>query len=112
MDQRKMEAIWIGRCQPCSGATLLPPVDQLLLQVHQGYSKMVASLADFLNKNSPWCWKEKQLLPFDKLKTIISIESILKLSNFELPIVMQTIASTNGMGGVFVQEGHPLAFDI
>lgn len=44
---------------------------------------------------------------FDKLKTAVASEPVLRLPDFEV----QTDASDRAIGGVLVQEGHPVAFE-
>ena len=67
---------------------------------------MVAPLTDLLKKDQPWGWKEEQRMAFEKLKTAISSESVLKLPDFEEPFEVHTDASDRAIGGVLVQDGH------
>lgn len=70
------------------------------------YYKVVIALTDLLKKNWPWGWDEDQKWAFEKLKAIISSETLLKLPDFEV----HTDASDKAVVGVLVQEGHPVAF--
>ena len=77
----------------------------------KGYSKMVASLTDLLKKDQVWQWNLECQAAFDELKGAISSEPVLRLPNLELPFEVQTDASDRALGGVLVQEGHPVAFE-
>ena len=50
-------------------------------------------------------------MAFESLKETISIEPVLLLPNLDLPFEVQTYASDIALGGVLVQEGHPVAFE-
>ena len=49
---------------------------------------------------------------FDKLKLVVSSEPVLCLPDFEKPFEVHNDASDRALGGVLVQEGHPIAFEI
>ncbi|XP_047270380.1 uncharacterized mitochondrial protein AtMg00860-like [Capsicum annuum] len=51
-----------------------------------GYSKKAAALTDLPKKDVKWVWSEK-CTAFHTLKDAIDSEPILRLPNFELPIV-------------------------
>uniref|UniRef100_A0A3Q7IVH0 Reverse transcriptase/retrotransposon-derived protein RNase H-like domain-containing protein n=1 Tax=Solanum lycopersicum TaxID=4081 RepID=A0A3Q7IVH0_SOLLC len=53
----------------------------------------------------------KFIAAFQNLKNAITSEPILKLPDFELPFEVHTDASDKEIGGVLVQEGHPVAFE-
>ncbi|XP_055835195.1 uncharacterized protein LOC129903678 [Solanum dulcamara] len=76
-----------------------------------GYSKKAASLMDLLKKDVLWVWSDKHDSAFKMLKEVIASEPILRLSDFELPFEVHTNASNKDVGGVLVQEGHPVAFE-
>ena len=64
-----------------------------------------------LKKDTKWVSSEQCDKAFQNLKKAIASEQILKLPNFELPFEVHTDASDKAIGGVLVQEGHPLAFE-
>ncbi|KAG6520213.1 hypothetical protein ZIOFF_017251 [Zingiber officinale] len=76
-----------------------------------GYSKKAAPLTDLLKKNMRWDWSDACKEAFEKLKAAIASEPVLRLPDFELPFEIHTDASDRAIGGVLVQEGHPVAFE-
>ena len=50
-------------------------------------------------------------MAFESLKEAISTELVLWLPDLDLPFEVQTDASDRALGGVLVQEGHPVAFE-
>ena len=50
-------------------------------------------------------------MAFEGLKEAISTEPVLRLPDLDLPFEVQTDASDRALGGVLVQEGHPMAFE-
>ena len=50
-------------------------------------------------------------MAFEGLKEAISTEPVLRLPDLDLPFEVQTDASDRALGGVLVQEGHPVAFE-
>ena len=77
----------------------------------KGYSKIVCPLTDLLKKERKWEWDTECQAAFKKLKDEITSEPILRLPDLELPFVMHTNVSNRALGGVLVQEGHPIAFE-
>jgi hypothetical protein len=74
------------------------------------YAKQTAPLTDLLKKDRPWHWSDQCQPAFDKLKDAVASEPFLRLPNFELPFEVHTDASNKAIGGVLVQEGHPIAY--
>lgn len=77
----------------------------------QGYSKKVAALTDLLKKDRKWVWSADCQEAFDNLKQAVASQPVLRLPDFELPFEVHTDASDRALGGVLVQEGHPVAFE-
>ncbi|RVW30894.1 Transposon Tf2-12 polyprotein [Vitis vinifera] len=77
----------------------------------KGYSKMVSPLTDLLKKDNQWDWSMQCQMAFESLKEAISTEPVLRLPDLDLPFEVQTDASDRALGGVLVQEGHPVAFE-
>ncbi|KAG8377407.1 hypothetical protein BUALT_Bualt08G0029800 [Buddleja alternifolia] len=75
------------------------------------YSSRAAPLTDLLKKNKPWVWSEACQLAFEDLKAAVSEEPVLALPNFEKMFELHTDASDFAIGGVLMQEGHPIAFE-
>ncbi|KAB5520150.1 hypothetical protein DKX38_024469 [Salix brachista] len=48
---------------------------------------------------------------FEKLKTVVASTPVLGLSDFEKTFKVHTDASDKAIGGVLVQDGHPIAFE-
>ena len=76
-----------------------------------GYSKVASALTDLLKKERKWEWDAECQAAFQKLKDAITSEPVLRLPNLELPFEVHTDASDMALGGVLVQEGHPVAFE-
>lgn len=77
----------------------------------KGYSKRAAPLTDLLKKNIPWDWNEKCQKAFEELKHAVSEEPVLMLPDYSKPFEVQTDASDFAIGGVLMQERHPIAFE-
>ncbi|KAI3453949.1 hypothetical protein Pfo_010612 [Paulownia fortunei] len=77
----------------------------------QGYSARAAPLIDLLKKGKTWEWSEKCQHAFDDLKAAVSSEPVLALPDFDKPFELHTDASDFAIGGVLMQEGHPIAFE-
>ena len=75
------------------------------------YSKIASALTDLLKKERKWEWDAECQAAFQKLKDAITSEIVLRLPNFELPFEVHMDASNRALGGVLVQEGHPVAFE-
>ena len=56
-------------------------------------------------------WTDACQEAFEKLKAAVSSEPVLLLPNFELPFEVHTDASDKAIGGVLVQEKHPVAYE-
>ncbi|CAL1372707.1 unnamed protein product [Linum trigynum] len=77
----------------------------------KGYSNIAAPLTDLLKKNKAWDWSERCQEAFEALKAAVIKEPVLVLPNPTLAYEVQTDASDFAIGGVLMQEGHPIAFE-
>ena len=71
----------------------------------------MVSLIDLLKNEQPRCLAEKEQAAFEKLKSTIAFEPILKLPDFDILFKAHTNASSKAVGGVLVEEGHPATFE-
>lgn len=55
-------------------------------------------------------WGEDQINAFDRLKELLTHEKTLKYFRVNYPIVVQTDASTGGLGAVLMQDGKPVCY--
>ncbi|XP_070155191.1 uncharacterized protein [Polyergus mexicanus] len=71
-------------------------------------------LTRLLRKNYSWEWGDDQKLAFEAVKSCITSPPTLSCPKFELPFVLQTDASSVGLGAVLTQESegveHVIAF--
>ena len=74
-----------------------------------GYSKIASSLTDLLKKERKWEWDAECKVAFQKLKDAITSEPVLRLLDLELSFEVHTDVSNKALGGVLVQERHPVA---
>ncbi|KAE8661278.1 hypothetical protein F3Y22_tig00116012pilonHSYRG00001 [Hibiscus syriacus] len=77
----------------------------------QGYSARASPLTDLLKKGKAWEWSEQCQKAFENLKAAVSQEPVLALPDFTMPFEVHTDASDFAIGGVLMQEGHPIAFE-
>ena len=72
---------------------------------------MVSPFIDLLKKDNKWDWSMKCQMAFEGLKKAISTKPVLRLPDLDLPFKVQKNASNRALGGVLVQEGHPMEFE-
>ena len=77
----------------------------------EGYSKIAAPLTDLLKKSKVWKWTERCQATFDEIKRRLVTAPVLRLPDFEKDFEVQTDASDFAIGGVLMQEGHPIAYE-
>ncbi|GKE19135.1 putative nucleotidyltransferase, ribonuclease H [Tanacetum coccineum] len=66
---------------------------------------------DLLKKNQSWIWDEECQKSFESLKKAVMEEPVLRLSDVTMPFEYHTDASDFAIGGVLMQDGHPIAFE-
>nr|GEY07583.1 uncharacterized protein [Tanacetum cinerariifolium] len=76
-----------------------------------GYSAIASSLTDLLNKNKAWIWDEECQAMSESLKKAVMEEPVLKLPDVTMPFELHTDALNFAIGGVLMQNGHPIAFE-
>ena len=64
-----------------------------------------------MKKKRKWKWDAECQAAFQKLKDAITSKPILRLPDLELSFELHTDALDKALGGVLVQEGHPVAFE-
>ncbi|KAI5667635.1 hypothetical protein M9H77_17488 [Catharanthus roseus] len=77
----------------------------------KSYSARAAPLTDLLKKNRPWAWSEDCQRAFEDLKKAICKDPVLSLPDYSKPFEVHTDASDFAIGGVLMQEGHPIAYE-
>ncbi|TXG73104.1 hypothetical protein EZV62_001683 [Acer yangbiense] len=75
------------------------------------YSAKASPLTVLLKKNRAWQWSNKCQQAFEELKKAISEEPVLVLPDHTKAFELHTDASDFAIGGVLMQEGHPIAFE-
>jgi hypothetical protein len=112
MDPRKVQAIreWVAPIKVGELRSFLGLANYYRKFI-KGYSKLVSPLTDLLQKGKPWTWDAACADAFEKIKSRIVAEPVLKLPDFDRPFEVHTDASDRAAGGVLVQDGHPVAFE-
>ena len=77
----------------------------------EGYSKVTSALTDLLKKDKRWSWTNKCQEAFDDLKKRMVTAPILKFPDFERPFEVHIDASDFAIGGVLMQDGHPVVYE-
>jgi hypothetical protein len=77
------------------------------------YSKIAVPLTNLTKKSHPWVWTGRCQDAFEllNLKAKLTEASLLRTPDESLPYKVVTDASDQGLGGVLLQEGHPVAFE-
>ncbi|XP_025640966.1 uncharacterized mitochondrial protein AtMg00860-like [Arachis hypogaea] len=77
----------------------------------KGYFAKAAPLTDLLKKNYSCEWSKECQKGFDELKAAITEGPVLALPDYSKVFKVHTDASDYAIGGVLMQEGHPIAFE-
>ena len=112
MDPAKVQAI-----QEWKPPTKVPELRSFLGLVNyyrrfiKGYSAIASPLTDLLKKNRTWQWTQECQSAFEKLKQAVSQEPVVSLPDYSKSFEVHTDASDFAIGGVLMQEGHPIAYE-
>ncbi|XP_060673257.1 uncharacterized protein LOC125420382 [Ziziphus jujuba] len=77
----------------------------------KGYSKKATPLTELLKKEVPWEWSKECEGAFQDLKEAMMKDPVLALPDITRPFEVQTDASDFALGGVLLQDGHPVAYE-
>ncbi|KAL2246590.1 UNVERIFIED_CONTAM: Transposon Tf2-12 polyprotein [Sesamum indicum] len=75
------------------------------------YSAIARPLTDLLKKTETWNWTPQCQVAFDDLKRAMMTDPVLALPDMSKPFLVETDASDFALGGVLMQDGHPVAFE-
>ncbi|KAL2943047.1 Transposon Tf2-9 polyprotein [Bienertia sinuspersici] len=77
----------------------------------KSYSARAAPLTDLLKKKVQWRWSEECKRVFDDLKQAVTEGPVLALPDYSKTFELHTDVSDFAIGGVLMQEGHPVAYE-
>ncbi|RDX63623.1 Retrovirus-related Pol polyprotein, partial [Mucuna pruriens] len=75
----------------------------------KNYANIVAPLTTLLRKDQ-FQWGCKAQFAFEEIMSAMTRALILTLPDFSLPFVIETDASSMGMGAVLMQKNHPISY--
>jgi hypothetical protein len=76
----------------------------------KGFSQLCAPLTD-LTSNGEFKWSPKEQITFDKMKKVMSTCSVLTLSYFTEPFIVECDALGEGIGDVLMKNRHPVVYE-
>ncbi|KAJ7961417.1 Retrotransposon protein, putative, Ty3-gypsy subclass [Quillaja saponaria] len=77
----------------------------------EGYSRKAAPFTELLKKGTVWHWGEPCQTAFEDMKLAMINDPVLALPDISKPFEVQTDASDYALGGVLLQENHPVAYE-
>jgi len=83
---------------------------QYLSKLCQNLSQTVLPLRDLTRDDTEFLWSVVNEVAFNSTKTIIASTTALLYYDVSLPATLQVDASDSAIGGVLLQEGHPICF--
>ncbi|KAA0041498.1 uncharacterized protein E5676_scaffold205G001550 [Cucumis melo var. makuwa] len=76
----------------------------------EGFSKRASPLTELLKKDVYWNWDPECQAAFDGLKQAIIEGPLLEITDVTKPFEVETDVSDYALGGVLLQNGHPIAY--
>ena len=73
-------------------------------------SHIIAPLTKLTSKKVPFVWKDVHQKAYEKIKMVLSKETLLRYPDFSKEFEIHTDASQLQIGAVIAQEGKPIAF--
>ncbi|KAL0445910.1 UNVERIFIED_CONTAM: Retrovirus-related Pol polyprotein from transposon [Sesamum latifolium] len=77
----------------------------------KSYSEIARPMTNLLKKMETWNWTPQCQESLDRLKRAMVTDLVLALPGMSKPFVVETDASDFALGGVLMQDGHPVAFE-
>jgi hypothetical protein len=74
------------------------------------FSELTAPIRMLLDSKNEFKWTDVQEAAFEKLKALLSSETVLQFYDIEKPVIVQCDSSQNGLGCVLLQDDKPIAF--
>jgi hypothetical protein len=74
------------------------------------FSSVTQPLRPLLKDDVTWAWSPMHEAAFHNLKQLVASAPVLRYFDPSLPVVIQTDASSKGLGSCLLQDGHPIAF--
>ena len=76
----------------------------------QNLPQTVLPLRDLTRDNTEFLWSDVHDAAFNSAKSLIASIIVLHYYNASLPVIRQVDPSDSAIGGVLLQEGHPVCF--
>ncbi len=110
-DDSKVEAI-VNMPVPTDkkGVQRLVGMVTYLAKFIPNFSALTAPLRNLLKPAVEWTWSSEHQRAFDEIKKAVASSSVLHYYDPCKTPVIQTDASSRGIGSVLMQDGHPIAF--
>jgi hypothetical protein len=74
------------------------------------FSSVTEPLRALVKSDIPWAWSESQQSAFEHLKQLVVESPVLRYFDTSKPAVIQTDASSTGIGSCLMQDNQPIAF--
>lgn len=74
-------------------------------------SRIASPLTKLLKKGTIYSWSEEPQTAFSEMKKAVSKDPVLPCAILVKPFEIQTDASYFALGGVLLQDGHPIAYE-